>query len=115
MNFVIRSDWPAIAILTAMDVWQIACYVTVFASVGEFVLVIYLTKLATWEENLIKEKKIGILNGKYNPKVSYIIYIKCRMHLVWSLHADILVGQSAPLGQSKCQVTTHIRYRALCR
>ena len=58
-----------------MDIWQIACYVTVFASVGEFVLVIYLTKLATWEENLIKEKKIGILNGKGNSKVT-VLYFK---------------------------------------
>ena len=76
MKFVIRDDWPAIAILNAMDVWQIACYVTVFASVAEFVLVIYLTKSATWEENLIKEKKIGILNGKGEPKVTILSFSK---------------------------------------
>ena len=59
-----------------MDVWQIACYVTVFASVGEFVLVIYLTKSATWEEYLIKENKIGILNRKGDPKVTFLLFSK---------------------------------------
>jgi hypothetical protein len=65
-----------------MDVWQIACYVTVFASVAEFVLVIYLTRSATWEEKLIKEKKIGILNGKEDPKVTILSFSKAMWQII---------------------------------
>ena len=75
-SFFIRSDWPDIATFNAMDVWQIACYLTVFASVAEFCLVIYLTKAASWEETLIKTKKVDTLNGKGEPKVIFISLIK---------------------------------------
>ena len=68
---IIRSDWPDIATFNAMDVWQIACYLTVFASVVEFCLVIYLTKAASWEETLIKTKKVDTLNEKGEPKVIF--------------------------------------------
>ena len=55
-----------------MDVWQIACYLTVFGSVAEFCLVIYLTKAASWEETLIKTNKIDTLNGKGETKVIFL-------------------------------------------
>ena len=74
---MIRSDWPDIVTFNAMDVWQIACYLTVFASVAEFCLVIYLTKAASWEETLIKTKKVDTLNGKGEPKV---IFLSLRGH-----------------------------------
>ena len=93
MNFVIRDDWPAIAILNAMDVWQIACYVTVFTSVGEFVLVIYLTKSATWEENLIKKKKIGILNEISDPKVTILSFSKAMWQIIKVLLINLLQNQ----------------------
>ena len=64
-----RADWPANADFNAMDVWQTACYLTVFLSVIEFCAVIFLTKTADWEENLIGKPKVDIQNGKINSKV----------------------------------------------
>ena len=64
-----RADWPANADFNAMDVWQTACYLTVFLSVIEFCAVIFLTKTADWEEHLIGKPKVDIQNGKINSKV----------------------------------------------
>ena len=84
---MIRSDWPDIVTFNAMDVWQVACYLTVFASVAEFSLVIYLTKAASWEETLLKTKKVNTLNGKGEPKVIcftksiYLKVINCKKYI----------------------------------
>ena len=77
---MIRSDWPDIVTFNAMDVWQIACYLTVFASVAEFCLVIYLTKAASWEETLIKTKKVDTLIEKGEPKVIVLSLIPASFH-----------------------------------
>ena len=58
------------AFFNAMDVWQIACYLTVFSSVIEFCFVIYLTKTATWEEGItVAKKKVDVFNKKLADKV----------------------------------------------
>ena len=71
-----RADWPANADFNAMDVWQTACYLTVFLSVIEFCAVIFLTKTADWEENLIGKPKVDIQNGKINSKVNTTFFMK---------------------------------------
>ena len=66
---IFSSKWPEITTFNAMNVWQIGCYLTVFLSVAEFCLVIYLTKTAIWEENINKEEKVGTMDGKGKSKV----------------------------------------------
>ena len=84
-----------------MDVWQIVCYVTVFTSVAEFILVIYLTKSATWEENLNKEKKIGILNGKVDPKVTILSSSKAMWQIIQVLLINFLQNQMTKMRLAK--------------
>ena len=65
------------ATFNAMDVWQTVCYLTVFISVLEFCLVIYLTKKASWEDGLgVGKKKVDIVqNQKESHKVK--IFVTC--------------------------------------
>ena len=70
-----RADWPANADFNAMDVWQTACYLTVFLSVIEFCAVIFLTETSDWEEKLIGKPKVDIQNGKINSKVKIAFFI----------------------------------------
>ena len=53
----------------AMDVWQIVCYLTIFSSVIEYCFVMYLTKTATWEENLITKNKVDVFDRKETQQV----------------------------------------------
>ena len=47
-----------------MDIWQTACYFTVFWSVFEYCFVIYLTQIAAWEEEVTKKKKVDVKDKK---------------------------------------------------
>ena len=66
------------ATFNAMDVWQTVCYLTVFFSVLEFCLVIYLTKKASWEDGLgVGKKKVDIVqNQKESHKVKIFGILK---------------------------------------
>ena len=66
-----------------MNVWQIGCYLTVFLSVAEFCLIIYLTRTAIWEENIKNEKKVDTLNDKKTPKVlKNLLFAHCYVPLL---------------------------------
>ena len=69
ISILFSSKWPEITTFNAMNVWQIGCYLTVFLSVSEFCLIIYLTRTAIWEEIIKNEKKVDTLNDKKSSKV----------------------------------------------
>ena len=52
-----------------MDIWQTACYFTVFWSVFEYCFVIYLTQIAAWEEEVTKKRKVDVKDKKGSNKV----------------------------------------------
>ena len=61
LRLLCRSGWQSIADFTAIDVWMIACYLTVFICVFEYCIVIYLTKKAVWEETFNQRRKVDVL------------------------------------------------------
>ena len=86
-----RADWPANADFNAMDVWQTACYLTVFLSVIEFCAVIFLTETSDWEEKLIGKPKVDIQNGKINSKVKIALCINELIKYLFSCYFSFLM------------------------
>ena len=50
VNFVHRDNWPQSTNMNSMDVWQIMSYLNVFFVLGEYCLVLWLSKAVPLEE-----------------------------------------------------------------
>ncbi len=62
-----RVAWPKTSFMKASDIWTIGCYTTVFATVAEYCLVLFLVERAKWQERV--EERVGWLCFRGRKKI----------------------------------------------